>query len=79
MKFVYDSVGNPHGKNYLVDRNIKMDLRDIGCEIWNGLHWLRILKNDGALLLATFNRICVAWVNSPFVPFLVLWISELCM
>jgi len=29
--------------------NIKMDLREIGCEVWSGFIWLRIGTSSGLL------------------------------
>jgi hypothetical protein len=48
-------IGKPEGKRPLRrprrrwDSNIKMDLREIGCGVWNGFLWLRIGTSGGLL------------------------------
>jgi hypothetical protein len=48
-------VGKPEGKRLLIkprrrwEDNIKMDLREIGWLVWNGLIWLRIGTSGGLL------------------------------
>jgi hypothetical protein len=32
-----------------LDDNIKMDLKEIGCETWTGFNWLRVGSNGGLL------------------------------
>jgi hypothetical protein len=48
-------VKKPEGKRSLGrpkrrwENNIRMDLQEVGCEIWNGLGWLRIEAGGGKL------------------------------
>jgi len=46
-------VGKPEGKRPLGgtrcrwEDNIKMDLQEVGCGVWNGSSWLRIRTGGG--------------------------------
>jgi hypothetical protein len=48
-------VGKPEGKRPLGrprhrrEDNIKMDLQEVGCWVWTGLSWLRIVTGGGHL------------------------------
>ena len=48
-------VGQPEGRRLLErprrrwKNNIKMDLYEVGCEVWTGLIWLRIGTGGGLL------------------------------
>jgi hypothetical protein len=48
-------VGKPEGKRALGktrciwENGIKMDLGEIGCEVWSGFSWLRIGTGGGIL------------------------------
>jgi len=48
-------VGKPEGKRPLGrlrhrwEKNINMDLDEVGCGVWTGSSWLRIVKGGGHL------------------------------